>query len=514
MEHTKHDFTVYKKKTSQNRTPIGEQSYKRFPSRNSAVNYDFTLDDIEEIIKQGDPQQLRELSRYYYRTSGVYRNVIDLRANLYLYLTMVSPVYDINKKISKEKILKSYNRACAFVDKLNVPLTFAEVSRKILLTGIYYGILRENAEGLALQELPLQFCRSRFKDEHGFPIVEFNLNYFNNISDDELREEAVASFPKIVELSWRKYSKGRLADYWIEIPPMLGGCCFTVGDKTPPFVASIPSIYKMEEAVKREARRDENELYKLLVQTMPIDKDGELVFSMDEIGELHEAVSNMIRDVDTLDVLTTLGKVNLESIQDTGTATAAANKITKYADNVFNSLGVSSNLFNSEGSAAIPYSVKKEEAIVSYLINQYSAWIGHQVNRRFKQSSFSFQFEILPITVYNREEMRSKYFQGAQYGYSKLYAGVALGIKQSEQMSLVSFENDILDMTSKMIPLQSSYTSTGSEIVDKEKNEKVEEKSGNKRDVRNNKIEERKNGRPQKTLETQAEQTVSNIEGQ
>ena len=43
---------------------------------------------------------------------------------------------------------------------------------------------------------------------------------------------------------------------------------------------------------------------------------------------------------------------------------------------------------------------------------------------------------------------------------------------------------------------------------------KVEEKSGNKRDIRNNKIEERKNGRPQKTLETQAEQTVSNIEGQ
>ena len=53
------------------------------------------------------------------------------------------------------------------------------------------------------------------------------------------------------------------------------------------------------------------------------------------------------------------------------------------------------------------------------------------------------------------------YFQGAQYGYSKMRAGVASGIKQLAQLSLMTFENDFLKMTEKMIPLQSSYTTSG-----------------------------------------------------
>ena len=44
-----------------------------------------------------------------------------------------------------------------------------------------------------------------------------------------------------------------------------------------------------------------------------------------------------------------------------------------------------------------------------------------------------------------------------------MYAGVASGIKQMDQISLMTFENDFLEMDQKMIPLMSSYTSTGEE---------------------------------------------------
>ena len=57
-----------------------------------------------------------------------------------------------------------------------------------------------------------------------------------------------------------------------------------------------------------------------------------------------------------------------------------------------------------------------------------------------------------------------------------MVAGVAIGIKQKDQLSLMSFENDILEMASKMIPLQSSYTTSGTEI---KKEEKSEEKQTN-----------------------------------
>jgi len=40
-------------------------------------------------------------------------------------------------------------------------------------------------------------------------------------------------------------------------------------------------------------------------------------------------------------------------------------------------------------------------------------------------------------------------------------AGVASGIKQLAQLSLMNFENDFLHMADKMVPLQSAYTTSG-----------------------------------------------------
>ena len=55
------------------------------------------------------------------------------------------------------------------------------------------------------------------------------------------------------------------------------------------------------------------------------------------------------------------------------------------------------------------------------------------------------------------------YLQGAQYGYSKIMAGVAAGIKQSNLINLNILENDYLDLVNKMVPLQSSHTTSGKE---------------------------------------------------
>ena len=61
-----------------------------------------------------------------------------------------------------------------------------------------------------------------------------------------------------------------------------------------------------------------------------------------------------------------------------------------------------------------------------------------------------------------------------------MYAGVALGIRQSNQLCLMDFENEMLGMTEKMVPLQSSYTTSGTN----------------------------QGGRPEKAISDKAEQTV------
>lgn len=510
------NFTEFRQKIKKaGRLSLGGNIVSRWTTRlNNAVSESFTLEEIKSMIRSGDPNGLIELSKYYYRVNGNYRNNINLLATLPCYDTIITPIYDLDKKKDKKKIISLFYKTNAFIDDLNVPVSFTHISQEILKCGIYYGILREQDGKPTIQDLPASYCRVRFKDYNGLDILEFNLSYFSAITDDEMREETLQNFPKQVEAAYRKFLKGRRDSNWIEIPPSLGGICFSYGDKTPLLIASIPELYKLEEATERESKRDENELYKLLIQKMPIDNKGELVFQLDEVADIHSSVAEMLQDLDTVDVLTTFGDTDLESIQDSTAASQSSDRIEKYKTNAYDALGRPAILFNADGSASLAYSIQKDEALMKSITDIYANWLKFQINYRFATSNCRFDFTILPTTVFNREKVQKQYFQGAQYGYSKMYAGAALGIKQSNQLSLMDFENEFLKMSEKMIPLQSSYTTSGTAIAaetEKEDNNSGEEKGG----IRSNATDlTDSGGRPSLDTQEKSEKTQSNIDAQ
>lgn len=265
----------------------------------------------------------------------------------------------------------------------------------------------------------------------------------------------------------------------------------------------------MDDAVDREAKRDENELYKLLIQKMPIDNKGELVFQLDEVADIHASVADMLAENDTIDVLTTFGDTTLESVQDSSAASQSADRIEKYKNNTYDSLGRSYLLFNSDGSNSLSYSIQKDEALINSINNIYAQWLKYQINKRFATANCKFDFTILPTTIFNQKEIQSQYFQAAQYGYSKMYAGVAVGIKQVNQLSLMSFENDFLKMAEKMIPLQSSYTTSGKDV--KEESENKNEKNA-ENTIKVNETQDLSNsgGRPTLSDQEKSEKTEAN----
>ena len=511
-QENKNSFSTFRKKVQINntrkRTPTTEGAYSRWGFRlSNAVRGNFTIEEINELIRSGDPASLIDLSRFYYRTSGIYRNNINLLSTLPKYDTVITPIFDLEKKKDQKKIISSFYRASSFIDDLNIPVTFTRISREFLVAGVYYGILREEGDKPTIQDLPIGFCRTRFKDYNNLDILEFNVMYFNTIADEAMRDEALKSFPKVVEQTYRKWDKGQLADAWVEIPASMGGISFSYGDKTPLLIASIPSIFKMEDAVDREGRRDENELYKLLIQKMPIDNKGELVFQLDEVADIHASVAEMLGELDTIDVLTTFGDTTLESVQDSTAASQSSDRIEKYKVNAYDAAGRSALLFNSDGSSSLPYSIQKDEAFMQSITNIYANWLKFQINQRFATTNCKFDFTILPTTVFNQEKIQSQYFQAAQYGYSKMYAGVAVGIKQVNQLSLMSFENDFLKMSEKMIPLQSSYTTSGKDVAAENKNKSSGEntvKSGSNQDLSNS------GGRPTLDNKDKSEKTEAN----
>jgi len=120
---------------------------------------------------------------------------------------------------------------------------------------------------------------------------------------------------------------------------------------------------------------------------------------------------------------------------------------------------------------------KRLEGVMRTYLNMYQTWIKFLINSRFTRTGLTFDFIILPLTAYNYKDYQGMYLQDAQFGYSKMIAGVAMGIKQRDLISVIDFENNLLNLDEKMIPLMSSYTQSGNENSDK-KNNSGEKNSG------------------------------------
>lgn len=159
---------------------------------------DFTVEEIEEIIRSGEISAIRELSRYYYRTNGRYRNNINFLSNLFLYDTLVTPMYESGKG-SKAQIIKAFYNACSFVEALDVRVTLARITREWLKSGIYYGVLQEHGNKVVIQDLPIEYCRTRFKDFNNLSILEFNVTYFlTKYEDEKTRDAALLNYPAAI----------------------------------------------------------------------------------------------------------------------------------------------------------------------------------------------------------------------------------------------------------------------------------------------------------------------------
>lgn len=483
------------KRGMDNMVGISTKSYRRYSSNSDPVFKEFNLEKIRDILASGDPVALRELSRFMARYSGIYHRTLEYYAHLLLFDYVVTP--KMTKSVDKTKLMARYNAALDFLDKLNVAPTMQYITSRILLQGAYYGFLRVFNGGVTIQELPIEYCRSRFKSPNGVYLLEFNVRYFETLGENP---GVLDAFPAEVRLYYQRYKEktNEKIDPWMPVPATLG-VAFYFEDFIPLFARSIPEFYRLEQAQDREADRDKEELEKLLINEMPIsNKTDEPIFTMDETEVMHAGMVQMLQNNDHIDVLTTYGDAELVQAQDLS-GQSQRNSLEKFTTTLYDNLGVSGQLFNAEGNTALRYSVDKDTSLMFNFAMQYATWLTFIVNERYSAPALNFDVEFLPTTIHNRKELMDTYLKGAQYGYSKIYVGVAQGIKQSNLINLVNFENDILDLSNKMLPLQSSHTLSNSQNSD-----------GNSGNTTNSGDNNNEPGRPELPDANKSDKTIAN----
>jgi hypothetical protein len=420
--------------------------------------------DVDRAIERNDLKELRAISNYYFIKSGIYSRLCRYMAYLYRYDWMLTPIrYD--DKIKDEKVIEGWLKAVAFLDRCKLKKNFGEIALKVIRNGCFYGYKIMQKDACFIQELPIDYCRSRFKLNDS-PIVEFNVKFFDDkFSDTEYKIKVLKMFPKEFQQAYIKYKHNTLKpDHngdekgWFALD---AECAFKFNlnhSDVPLFISIIPKIIDLEDAQDLDKQKMEQQLLRLIIQEMPIDKNGDLVFDVDEARELHKNAVKMLGDTIGINVLTTFADVAVEDLSDKSNM-SAADQLDKVERTVYNEAGVSQMQFNTSGNLALEKSILNDEATMYNLILQFEEF-AESLLKVFNKNPkrLKYQVQMLPTTIYNYKDLSKLYKEQTQIGFSKLLPQVALGESPSTVLATAVFENQIMELDEIFTPPQMSST--------------------------------------------------------
>lgn len=458
-----HNFTLDSFKTAKTRmisTNEAAYSGSRFNSGRKDITrvQNYSEEQIKQIIESGSIDAQRRLSRNYFLKDGFYKKIILHIAGLLNYSGLLIPSASRGNSLSSIANQKRYYNAMDYLDIMSIPEFMFQCAYKAFTDGAYFGIIVEaDKKNFCIMELPGLYCTTRFKDIFGNDIIEFNLSYFDNISDETLKKEALASFPKYVQKAYAAKLKGKPIQ-WVKIPAE-SGICFPFLDGRPPFLNVIAATIAYDDAVTLERERDIEEIKKIIVQQIPHLSDGTLLFEPEEAVEIHQGTVEMMKNNPNVNVLTTYADV--DAITSKTTSDAVSNTLEKSINNIYYQAGVSGQLFNSTTNSTLDASIKNEISFVMPLVYKMDRFVTNLINRNFGNGTLTFKYQTLPVTQYNQEKYVDEAYKLVGNGYSLLLPAVAMGFTQKSFMSLKELENDVLDITTKLIPPTSAYTQSG-----------------------------------------------------
>ena len=464
---------------------------------------------ILSAIQNKELETLREISDFYYDISGIYKRGCEYIAFLNRYDYFVTPYTKQGKKVNNNKVLTQFYNILEYLDKSNLKQRFLDISLEVVKHGCYYGYKIDSKDQIILQDLPAQYCRSKYfiGDK---PAVEFNMKFFDDkFRDSAYRNKILSIFPKEFATGYELYRNGLLPaevageeNSWYLLNPK-NAVKFNLNNSDIPYlINAVPAILDLEEAKEIDRKKMIQQLMKIIIQKLPIDKNGDLVFDVDEAKDLHANAVAMLRNVLGADVLTTFADIKVEDMDTSSTVTANADSLTKVERSVYDQFGFSKNIFNTDGNLSLEKSINDDEAGVRDFIKQYEIFINSCL-KEYDDKNVYYRAKILETTIYNYKDLAKTYKEQVQLGYSKLLPQIALGHSQNEILAELKFENEILNISSIMIPAQMSSTMSSKDLGNLSK-----DKITNKQDI----VEEKTAGRKELPDDQKSDKTIANRE--
>lgn len=490
---------------------------------------------VLKALFDNDVQKLREISNYFYKTNGIYQRLCNYVATMYRYDWYVVP--EVYKEGTKgEEIIKDLHKVLNFMDNSYISKICGEMALGVVKNGAYYGYLVPTSTGVIVQELPINYCRARY-NVGNLPAVEFNMRFFDvAFPDTNYRMKVLNLFPEEFKKGYHAYKRNLLKDeytgtssgiissewrrrdesgWWQLDPDKTVKFSFPNGGNgaadLPLFINVIPAILDLDAAQDLDRRKQMQKLLKIVVQKLPLDKNGDLIFDVDEARDIHNNAVEMLKRAVGVDVLTTFADIESIDMSDKNT-TATQDDLAKVERTVYNASGTSQNMFNTDGNMALEKSVLNDEGMVRALLLQFEVFFDRIAqSKSANRKKYNFRLYMLETTQYNYKELAKMYKEQVQLGYSKMLPQIAMGHSQSSILNTAYFENEVMNLSELMIPPLMSSTLNmqdlkgGSGSSGSSGSQKPSGSSGSAGGAA-------KAGRPEKPNDQKSEKTIKNKE--
>ena len=421
-------------------------------SNSSSVTYTrYSKENLLNYMQtpKSNEKNIRNASIYMYDASSQYRRLILYYAQMALWSYTIAPIGFDPLKVNTDGFRKSYLKAIHQTEAMNIKHEMQKASIIAFREGILYGVQWSGNNSFFIQRINPDICKLS-------SIIDGTWLYAVDVS--QIKEEDLALYPPEFTTMWNAYKNGS-APKWQEVPEDISFCL--KADETtstysiPPWASALPMLYDIETFKSLQETASEISNYKLVSMEIPLDKDGNPQLDWDLAEKYYQHLVNALPPY----VGAVMAPMKLDSMKfEQSAGVQDVDTVSRAEEQFWREGGTSPLLFGSadnDTAGALKLSIAADEEMIFGLIVQAERLL----NRILKQISGTqkFKINILPATVFNRDNLLSAYKEGTTLGIpiKSAYAAL-LGLSPSDVMGMNYIEMDILNM-GELTPLSSSY---------------------------------------------------------
>jgi len=449
----------------------------------STVTHTFTTFSKETLRQyMQNPLQnaknLRNLSRYLYYRSQVYKRVINYNAGMInLNYRIITPLVNLTEKLDKEQLIKDYYETILTISNMNLSLEFFKIYVTCFREDVFYGCVYYDDTGFFILPLDPDYCKITSIYRTGDLGFDMDMSYFSQ------RQETLELWGEPFTSMYRAYESDTINGRYQPMPDE--NCvCLKVNiddwqNPLPPYMGLFDSLINLEDLKEITAIADEQQIYKLIVATIPLIKGSNGVndFAVD-VDTAIDFYDKMFGDTETMPPYThtaLLPGLDIKDISFTHDQATDVNKVENTTKAVLNTSGGAQVLNSSSitGTTAWTGAIKADEDFaLSSLLPQTQAWLNRFLSLKLSNPA---KVRFLETTTYTVDNFKNSLRQDATYTMPvKIALNSLNGISELETLSMAHLEK-ALDLSNLFTPLKSSNTMNTGDLTGRP----TSEESGN-----------------------------------